>query len=591
METASSTSSDDKDESQIYCEPCQSADDICVLAEGFCQTCEEYLCHNCFKYHRLPTPSKHHVLLEMSQVSRQPVRQQKVRELETETGNGVTCSSHVTKTVEFYCHKHALAVCGVCAYSKHKNCKAVYLPDLAKHYKKGAEFRYLTNSLDDLENMADQCLNTATSNLDTVKESSANAVYEISRFRMEINNYLDKKEGEVLSLANKLFKENEDVIKQQMSNLKMIKHQITNMKAKLADQDCSEEDLFMCAKDAQVHVQKLGQKLDEFLQQNKPVYYIFKREKGLEEELLSQRGLGVLHIFPQSTEPKSRARNRLPKLQIPGQTANVSQLIDIHVKMAGNKDCKISGMAVLSPQTLLLVDRNNKCVKHVDTTIFAIVAWRPFASYPWDITALDKSTAAVTFPACEQIQIISATGGLSRMRTFDVNGDCRGISSTSDSLIVTYNSPPKVEIMDHYGTVYQTLRTDDKGKALFQCPSYVIAKSEGNDVIFYVSDSITNTVTKHSTSGHVLANYHTSSEPKGLATLPNGNFLVCNRYSQEIVMVTPEGKTCKLLGASSGIQYPISVCYCAVRNAIYVSNYRPFENDEVDNVVSVFKLR
>lgn len=510
-------------------------------------------------------------------------------------GSGGVCACEMNRVVDFYCQKHAVAVCGVCAYKDHKSCSAGYLPDIAVRYKESPDLQDLTNTLELLENRTTKCLNIATHNFNTVKESSDSAIEDIRKFRAEIDRYLDEMQEEVLILTNKVLKENEDVFLRQISSCKHMKAQIASMREVLQEMrevDNSEEELFMCAKDARFQAGKIKDKLDEYMEQNKPVFCRFKREQRIEEALFSFRSFGVLQIFRQPQTAKHGLGSKSKESNTDSQkTHSVSKLLDIDVKMAGNKDCKITGSAVLTPQTLLLVDKTNKCVKHVDTSIYTIVAWQRFTSYPCDITSLDQDCAAVTFPDNQQIKILSACRGLAQERCFNVSGECQGIASISDSIIVSYGNPPKVEVMNHYGIVQHTIRAEDKGKTRFQCPIYVTtATDERVGDVFFVSDSQTNTVLKFSMDGRVLMKYVGPSESSGLATLADGSFLVCYRYRQEVMKVSPEGRVTKLIDKSMGIQYPKTISYCPIQNLIYVSNYRPFENDESDNVVSVFRL-
>ena len=499
------------------------------------------------------------------------------------------CARHIDRHVDFYCPKHRVAICGVCAYMDHTHCNAGYVPDLSLDYRDGQEFKDITKMLAALDKKAGQCLTDASMSLGLVKDSTERAVQEIQTFRAEIDAYLDRKETEVLMLAKKLFKENEKLVTKQIYNCKQIKCKVTEMKTQLQGQDIKDADLYMCAKDAHAEAERLKVKLDRYMTQTKPATCYFKREGRLEKELLSQRGLGVLQVARDTRITKEIDPRDL--CETDRIMPNISKRIDINVKVKGNKDCKITGATVLSPHALLLVDKNNKCVKYVDTSIFAIVAWQIFTSYPCDVTALDCMSAAVTFPACKQIQILAACKGLSHVRTIDVSGECQGIASTGDILIVTYTNPPKVELMDYYGLVHQIFQNDDKGKPIFQCPSYVAIASDihlRDDVVFYVSDTKSNAVLKMSTSGHVLGKYGGVPEPNGLAASPDGGFVVCHRHRQEIVSVSSSGKIQKLLDSADDLQYPMIVCYCPVQHFFYVSNYRPFENDDTDNIVSVF---
>ena len=82
-----------------HCQPCSNDGEL-LPAEGFCETCAEYLCDTCYKAHTIPTPSRNHVLLDKKQILRNSFNTKVKPKPSLCT---IRCTEHPEEIVKFYC--------------------------------------------------------------------------------------------------------------------------------------------------------------------------------------------------------------------------------------------------------------------------------------------------------------------------------------------------------------------------------------------------------------------------------------------------------------------------------------------------------
>ncbi|XP_052815600.1 E3 ubiquitin-protein ligase TRIM33-like [Mya arenaria] len=188
----------------VYCQPCEEGVKRTV-AQGFCQTCKEYMCDPCIEAHTRLKVSMDHIILSKEKILPfyQSARQAIVCDTEY-------CKVHTTAMVKFYCPTHRFLGCVSCVMFDHGSCKLDYIADLAKEFVDGKVFRQLGLSI----NRADDLLSGSATNvkelLDEVENHSKDEIERLIKFRAEINAYLDCRERELLESMQKI--KYEDVI-------------------------------------------------------------------------------------------------------------------------------------------------------------------------------------------------------------------------------------------------------------------------------------------------------------------------------------------------------------------------------------------
>jgi len=86
------------------------------------------------------------------------------------------------------------------------------------------------------------------------------------------------------------------------------------------------------------------------------------------------------------------------------KNANARYVKNIDVKSKNNtKTCRITGMAQLSSDLLVMADNQNASIKLVDTNTNAILCEAMLDALPWDVTTLDSENVAVTVPESKKI--------------------------------------------------------------------------------------------------------------------------------------------------------------------------------------------
>jgi len=168
------------------------------------------------------------------------------------------------------------------------------------------------------------------------------------------------------------------------------------------------------------------------------------------------------------------------------------------------RECEITGMEFLHPNTLLLADSTNDCIKRVDVDTGDITGYLSLPASPWDITTLGRNQAAVTLPNIQSIHVISTQSNMSLLRTIKVDDDCRGICSTTDNkLVVTFTHPGKVQVLDEHSTMLCEMEGSADSKVQLYSPLHVLVVSENDNNLIYVSDLYTHILDERTDTPHL----------------------------------------------------------------------------------------
>lgn len=552
------------------CQHCEQ-DGNYVPAKKYCQQCEEYLCVKCCDSHRKVKILRNHLLLDISQEKRV------TRTALTPT---ITCSVHKNSIIDQFCPSHNATVCSACAPLKHTHCQVQYIPDISAKYDYCEEYKKLQRGLETVLQRASSLRDSAVKNKEKTRGDSKVTTEKIKNFGEKLDGYLNQKEEEMLLKVKQMKREDVSKIKEALTECDRVKADAANMQNELSLFGKNASDLLIKSKEILSHLKDLQDNIKTIETKSQPSYYHFIESKEL-EDLLSSKSFG-------SVVKVSQVQNENDVFTY--SMCSVSKLKDINVEATEDKrDCAITRILFLAPDVLVLVDYNNFCIKRIDISSNTITSYLPLPSWPWDITQLDAMQAATTLPMQKKIVIISTNEVLSLVETISVNGECRGIDSTADKIIVSFINPAKVEVLDHSGKVLNKIVCDKEGSPLFSCPCYLRVVMEMGLVV-YVSDRYTSTITKLSMTGQVLFTYKNKdlSRPYGLDITDDGHVLVCGNESQNVQVVSQDGKlVSELLSTEEhGIAFPLTVCYIQKGRSVYVNC-----SDNQPNQLRVYKLQ
>ena len=250
----------------------------------------------------------------------------------------------------------------------------------------------------------------------------------------------------------------------------------------------------------------------------------------------------------------------------------------VNVKASDDKKTPfISDCTVMTNGDVVLCDRNNDKIKLVNS--FGVLTGNmQLSSPPWDASVLDPTSVIVALPYKKQLQVVQVYPQLNPGRVIQLDKMCWGVAVSKDGLYVTcHNHNPgeregEIRVLGLAGEVKRRMGVN-KDVFMFISPYNITVSSSGEKI--FVSDGGTDTVTCMSVDGRVIYTYKGGSRrgPRGLLCDSEDNILVCGRDSNNVQVLTADGKRhSTLLTASDGlIKDPRSIAYRDSDNTLLVS--------------------
>jgi len=125
--------------------------------------------------------------------------------------------------------------------------------------------------------------------------------------------------------------------------------------------------------------------------------------------------------------------------------------------------CHIEGLAVVSPDMLLVSNYTKRCVQLLDCLKGKVVSEVQLHDESWRMYLTDRNTAAVKvgYKKIQMIKVKDKT--MTNGRELTVSGTIYGLTSSRNSLVVSYGSQPWLEVISMDGKVLHQF--DKSGKS------------------------------------------------------------------------------------------------------------------------------
>jgi len=261
-------------------------------------------------------------------------------------------------------------------------------------------------------------------------------------------------------------------------------------------------------------------------------------------------------ITPVSKDLTQARLKRLPDIQLPGGW------------------CSIYDQAVVSPEMLLVSNSSVHCVQLLDCLKGEVVSEVQLQECGHRMCLIDKTTAAVNV-GDKKIQMILVKGKkLTKEKELTVRRAILGLTSSRNSLVVSFYSQPWLEVISMDGNVLHQF--DKSGKyQQFIDPEFMCSTPGGS---VFISDRGTNTITKVDESLNILQTFTSPliQGPYGITAVTEDQVLVCIWQNHSIVLLQPSTNTIStLLGKDEGIEVPYSLTYCPDQKKVFVASCTP----------------
>ncbi|XP_060561848.1 uncharacterized protein LOC132721544 [Ruditapes philippinarum] len=529
---------------QVYCQPCDE-EGTRLPAHGYCTDCKEHLCKTCLTVHKKLKSSKHHTVLDATSMPK--VLQQPSTSIHTSQSDNLTtpCCKHQQEMIKFYCNDHKKLLCSVCVTLEHQptSCKVDYIPGISCNIIDSKEYQIILKTLNTTFDYYQQMVEDVKEMTGKSNRSLKDALEDIKKFRIEINQRLDELERQVVHVVKVAEQENNSNITAVETSCEEVTNSLKISSEKIKQLNTSKQAnaLFMELKLAENIMKDVEKTALQFSSYDVKEHH-FQANETILTKLKTERSLGTL------TQIKYR------------QSSHEGEIC---VKTSKDKSrCYITGMTLLTPDLLIITDYDNYAVKMVDTSSQSVSDQLQLDDHPWDITRVTSTELAVTLPNTKKIQFISfSSNKLIKKHNVKVDGVCVGISCYQGKHVVSFVTPAKLQIIDMNGTILTTI----DGKNIFKSPYYVTC----NRSSIYLSDREMKTVTRFNWQGDVIGSYSGMCTPRGISLSDDGSVFVCDNGRNVIEEISEDSSTGKVV--LENLNDPYTVGWCGETKKLYYS--------------------
>jgi hypothetical protein len=259
---------------------------------------------------------------------------------------------------------------------------------------------------------------------------------------------------------------------------------------------------------------------------------------------------------------------------------------DLYVRIPTDKiRCRNKAIAIVDRDQIAVADSENLAIKLIDTKQEKAIYDREVSSRPNGVTIVPDQLLAVALPEESKILFLSIPDRLSEMYHLKVEGRCTDLSYLDGKLVVTYQNPGKVEIMDLEGHIFRLIQQNMHGASLYD-DSRVTTSTDNSH--FFISDRFFKNVKCFDKNGKLKGEYNDKHliRPCGVVALDDGSLLVCNSSSHSIHLVSPNLREDRvLLKKADGIKHPWSIATDKEQSKLYVTSV------DTSDHISVYDLK
>ena len=553
------------------CGPCKT-DDVEKGANHYCNDCSAHLCDHCKDYHRKIPLLKNHRIVSGSQVPA-------VTSTRGRSAIVVYCTCNKNQEVQYFCEDHQDTACDSCKHTKHYKCKVSRIQNKSSNYT-GSRIDAIISKIEALKAAYEKLEERKDYESKCLERSKEDCKKEIKAFRKEIDTFLDDLEKTMLTQLESCENEGQNRVRQHISTLTATLKMLESDYKLLGDAKNDGRKAVMFAADVQVskHLHDCDDRLSDIDSDAIKTDITFERNKRLANLQTEIDSLGSL------------IRNMPRKLQIDEKSlldSKIQSRKQVNLKLSDDSSKPdITGLAVMPTGDIVLCDWSNSKLILLDSSE-TLKDNLELNGNPWDIAVFDAKTVIVTLPRIRQLQYFEVFPRLAPGRVLQLDKPCWGVHVTGDKIFIScykFLGKSEVRILGLDGNLLNQLGINQDGSFLFTYP-FNITVSPSEKKIF-VSDYGKDTVTCMTMNNHVIYQYKDNELkwPRGLYCDGADNILVCGKNSNNVQMITAEGKKHgDIVSSRDGLQKPVSISYRETDDTLLVGC-------EVQDHVFLFKL-
>ncbi|XP_063411933.1 uncharacterized protein LOC134694801 [Mytilus trossulus] len=532
-----------------YCTLCND-DGTSTEAVRWCIECEVFLCSDCEKHHKKLRMSKDHNTMSTKDYHNLPKFMQEISS---------QCSDH-KKKYELYCSFHACPCCVTCITDKHKKCQEMKpLSDIIKKVKSSASVQLFEKDLREVKENLEEIIKHLTRRINTSTIQKTKAAEQIRSMRKSIDDFLDKLEQEILDDLDSKQSKLKSQMNTLLQQLKTQANQMSQLQTEFSKMQYSTKlqtyvglrEIEKTTSEAAQYLKDLksGGQLDE-------VNLELTISSELQSILKDVKSFGDININTSLFTLQLKAvRKDQAQYQV-HTTPTIEQINPSFLRqLTIPKDRKYmfirSCIILPDGKYLILDDQLKKSYKSYlllfsnDRMFMREVVKIKGGSY--DICFVRTNTVAVALGSENQIALVDVEKN-KIFKSINISHICPSVASDGQILVVSSTEKSTiVNLNDESHTILEGVK------------AYYVASFKGN---IYGTIIMENKVCCYTSSGEALWTFQHNDIicPKGITLDKNGFVYVVSWENNRVVVVSPDGKTCKtILSEADGIKDPWAI--------------------------------
>ena len=189
-------------------------------------------------------------------------------------------------------------------------------------------------------------------------------------------------------------------------------------------------------------------------------------------------------------------------------TRNLEWKRAVELKAPTYTGCRIIDMKVLPSLNILVADKRYKTLMVFDVQTDHLLSYIRLPDKPLRLCLLPGDRAAVLLHQLSIVQILDVKSDQLKLQDrVNVEGRCCGLAYINSKFVVGLKDPQCVALINIAGMKLKSVSKDNKGKQCFLCPHYICVETEQDAPSIYVSDSVTDKITRLSEELEVLQTF------------------------------------------------------------------------------------
>ncbi|XP_063399383.1 uncharacterized protein LOC134684016 [Mytilus trossulus] len=532
----------------------------------WCTECDEGLCEGCQEHHSLSKASRNHTVIPITEYHKLPSDVVKISQF---------CDKHNEK-LSIYCKMHECPCCRNCIVESHNKCQQILkIEDVINNVKSSNAFFEIEQTLKEVGENIEKIREDRQNNLKTLPETRKQIEKEILETRTSINNHIDKIQADIIKELYASADQESKQIRQLLNSLDEKQQEIAILQGSLSDikKHASDLQTFLSMKRIEKKVSGKNEYImsissNENLNQIVLSLNINTAIKKLISDI-PNFGKIIVESKPSNIELTTRNQKQAQIMvtKVPSRSfENISLNFQQTINTKESKSNK--GTYLLPDGRMVFSSSNNRNSTLTVLNANGSVNFNVQLPPSFDVAYIkeNNSLAVSTGGAGEKCIYIIDMQNQNIKKTISVNEYIYGITCYGTDLIYSGRHQGIRTINPHNGII------SDIVVGQMQAESYVTTFGDK----LYHTNPDKNTVTCYNLQGKLQWTFQNESvlkTPGGISVDNDGNIYVVGRESNNVIIISPNGKQFRqLLSGNEGLSEPSSIHFSKERNMLIVAN-------------------